>query len=384
MCIRDSNNNNTNNHGHNHSNPNDPSYRLPVKRDRDLVAKYMRDKNEFRTKPVDNFDEAFIQRYFDPTIEVIFEGELMKYKPGVNFSFVRRWCQLTRTEFRYFKNRWSANCWDAKPLMTLDLKEIVRVSNVNYNIAKTPLEVVGKKAVQPAQPKMFQFEIYTRPKPIVSNPFTQNPHEDERRNNSNSMNRSSFLRSSSAENGPRNGRERTRDHSLGYVDSSGDQTNRSLSSSRILSKNFQKVPCTHRFPDSRDVQMTRWITQHPEVRNPMLMTSGSGKVKDRMLSTSKTGSTGATFKDTTKDFKTSKLDTKKLEFSTKWSDREKDWQEAENRLLFCSQDEKGKDKWVNFLSVLIDVDPSNQFNTTDVALSYVVYIYIFWIYCILI
>lgn len=34
--------------------------------------------------------------------EIIFEGELLKYKPGLNFNYVKRWCQLTPKYFRYF------------------------------------------------------------------------------------------------------------------------------------------------------------------------------------------------------------------------------------------------------------------------------------------
>lgn len=35
--------------------------------------------------------------------EIIFEGELLKYKPGLNFNYVKRWCQLTKKKFKLKK-----------------------------------------------------------------------------------------------------------------------------------------------------------------------------------------------------------------------------------------------------------------------------------------
>jgi hypothetical protein len=34
--------------------------------------------------------------------EIIFEGELMKYKPGMRHQYMSRWCQVTKTHFLYF------------------------------------------------------------------------------------------------------------------------------------------------------------------------------------------------------------------------------------------------------------------------------------------
>jgi len=39
--------------------------------------------------------------FFKKEEEVIFEGELLKYKPGLNFNYVKRWCQLTPKYFRF-------------------------------------------------------------------------------------------------------------------------------------------------------------------------------------------------------------------------------------------------------------------------------------------
>ena len=57
--------------------------------------------------------------------ERILEGELLKYKPGLNFNHIKRWVQLTKDEIRYHKTRWDADCWDTKPLFSINIKDIV-------------------------------------------------------------------------------------------------------------------------------------------------------------------------------------------------------------------------------------------------------------------
>ncbi len=61
------------------------------------------------------------------TAEIRIEGALLKYKPGLSTNFVPRWCQLTSTQFRYYKNQWQARVWEHKPLFSVSLKHILSV-----------------------------------------------------------------------------------------------------------------------------------------------------------------------------------------------------------------------------------------------------------------
>jgi hypothetical protein len=42
----------------------------------------------------------------DPDEEVHYEGELSKFKPGIEKNFITRWLQLSTRSFRYYKNHY--------------------------------------------------------------------------------------------------------------------------------------------------------------------------------------------------------------------------------------------------------------------------------------
>lgn len=51
--------------------------------------------------------------------EVVCEGPLQQFKPGITSQFVERWCQLTPRTFRYYKSQWCAKVIERKPLFLL-------------------------------------------------------------------------------------------------------------------------------------------------------------------------------------------------------------------------------------------------------------------------
>jgi hypothetical protein len=55
---------------------------------------------------------------------VIYEGALLRYRPGVANQFLERWCVLTPTEFRYYKTKWHSLCWPEKPIGSVPVFEI--------------------------------------------------------------------------------------------------------------------------------------------------------------------------------------------------------------------------------------------------------------------
>lgn len=82
---------------------------------------------------------------------VLFEGSVMKFKPGLSQLYVSRWLQLTTTELRYYKNQLSANCWLTKPLSTVPLESIRDVSRSQAS---------NIKEAKPVKP--FQFEVFIK------------------------------------------------------------------------------------------------------------------------------------------------------------------------------------------------------------------------------
>ena len=46
-----------------------------------------------------------INELCDPKDEIIKEGELYRYKPGLDRVYISRWCQLTTKVFRVYKNQ---------------------------------------------------------------------------------------------------------------------------------------------------------------------------------------------------------------------------------------------------------------------------------------
>jgi len=109
----------------------------------------------------------------DPN-QILFEGELLKYKPGTSFNWVERWCRVTRSAFMYYKNEWTSNCWDLKPLAIIPIREIVAVFRVNLDLPNHKTQQPLKQDLASAKAKfkeLFQFEIFSE--------LTDYPYKDE-------------------------------------------------------------------------------------------------------------------------------------------------------------------------------------------------------------
>lgn len=89
---------------------------------------------------------------------------MLKYKPGTTFNWVERWCRVTRKEFMYFKNQWTASCSDLKPLVSVPLREIVAIFRVNLDLPGNQIQRKTKKELSSMQKnynELFQFEVFT-------------------------------------------------------------------------------------------------------------------------------------------------------------------------------------------------------------------------------
>jgi hypothetical protein len=92
--------------------------------------------------------------------DVVFEGELLKYRPGFVNTYVSRYCKLNKHAFRYYKNFHAGS--HRFPLVEIDLDAIDKVERVSIDF--------------PAQKELnqFQFEIFLKKQDCQSSLFV--PH----------------------------------------------------------------------------------------------------------------------------------------------------------------------------------------------------------------
>lgn len=94
---------------------------------------------------------------FDPKNQVLFQGDLMKYKAGYNPTFLGRWAQVTEKAFKLYKNRCNAITCNNKPLMAIPVAAIKRVEKVQFEI------VLNAREADKYQPYIQnQIEIYLK------------------------------------------------------------------------------------------------------------------------------------------------------------------------------------------------------------------------------
>jgi hypothetical protein len=82
----------------------------------------------------------------DEPDQIIYEGELLKYRPGMSAEYISRWCRLTFDGFAYYKSRWAATCSNKTPLAFIPILQIHEVSQVSRS---------GKRLQN-----LFEFEIF--------------------------------------------------------------------------------------------------------------------------------------------------------------------------------------------------------------------------------
>ena len=57
----------------------------------------------------------------------------MKYNPGFKYQYIQRYCQITKTEFKYYKNE-MMSIKHIFPLVNISLGDIIKVERVSINI----------------------------------------------------------------------------------------------------------------------------------------------------------------------------------------------------------------------------------------------------------
>jgi len=90
----------------------------------------------------------------------LFAGPLLKYKPGLHFNWIERWCVITRKEFKYYKSEWIAKCPDLKPLMTLSIYNIVGTYRISLSNTKSHNKIDIFKSDQKSYSDLYLFEVF--------------------------------------------------------------------------------------------------------------------------------------------------------------------------------------------------------------------------------
>lgn len=73
----------------------------------------------------------------------------------------------------YYKNEWTSNCWDLKPLAIIPIREVVAIFRVNLDLPhhKTQQPLKHLSSVQSKYKELYQFEIFSE--------LTEYPYKDE-------------------------------------------------------------------------------------------------------------------------------------------------------------------------------------------------------------
>ncbi|CAI2360884.1 unnamed protein product [Moneuplotes crassus] len=98
-----------------------------------------------------------LKQLCNPHERILIEGELHKYKPGIDKMYIPRWCQLTKTSFRVYKNQVSAKGFNSKPLIALPLEIFKGVKKARFSVPEKGKHLKFIKSL-----KKNQFEILYR------------------------------------------------------------------------------------------------------------------------------------------------------------------------------------------------------------------------------
>ncbi|EAR90153.3 hypothetical protein TTHERM_00355000 (macronuclear) [Tetrahymena thermophila SB210] len=77
--------------------------------------------------------------------KILFQGELQKYKPGLNYNFISRYITLNLESIKYYKDRVHSKCYEDKPLQIIPIASIQSVSKVQFQVPLLPKEKQRQK-----------------------------------------------------------------------------------------------------------------------------------------------------------------------------------------------------------------------------------------------
>lgn len=95
-----------------------------------------------------------IHELCDPKDKIIKEGELYRYKPGIDRVYIPRWCQLTTKVLRVYKNQMAAKGFRNKPIIAIPLYVLEKVKKSKFKAPKSSKKTNESKTLSQNQ---FEF-----------------------------------------------------------------------------------------------------------------------------------------------------------------------------------------------------------------------------------
>jgi len=290
---------------------------------------------------------------------VVIEGDLMKYKPGIHFKYVKRWIQITKNEIRYYKSKWNANCWDSKALVTVPFKDIKGVYRVNLKTPKAlKNEGTTTRHLNQNDPKLYHFEIFTHTHCIpYMEELDQTVHMDTSSLDCEKPSMISMLSMKEPVNSTPRKIEKDHLMPLPLLRKRNDQNQnpnlkpKTDGSEKILRESIvnpqsgqvtktKGKPIEQTFTIVKKTPSNPKTTKNVQVENKVNVTPGnSNKTKYHYV--------------------------KNIEDLASWSGREKEWYYSEKRLLFSSPSNKEREIWLSIINWLIDVSTKRKVVTQD-------------------
>ena len=122
-------------------------------------------KNEANSLDITDFVNSSLLESDNENV-VLFEGELYRYHPGFTVHYYKKFCQITKKEFRYFNQ--SNPKFNENPVLSVPLIFIESVKQVDFEIPEEKILKQKENYSNPHLRNMFQFEIYIKDKYKVS------------------------------------------------------------------------------------------------------------------------------------------------------------------------------------------------------------------------
>lgn len=96
-----------------------------------------------------------LRELWNPYETILYEGELEKYKPGIDKMYITRWWQLTENTFRVYKTQMAAKGFANKPVWAIPLKILKWVKKTKFQVTENK----GKNAKLTKELNKNQFEL---------------------------------------------------------------------------------------------------------------------------------------------------------------------------------------------------------------------------------
>ncbi|CDW87864.1 UNKNOWN [Stylonychia lemnae] len=114
---------------------------------------------ERKNKLKNYLDENNDKKDFGRNDPIVQQGEIYRFKPGIENNFISRWVQVSNNAFRYFRNQYQSFGLN-KPIVSIPIRAIEDVSRIEVNTEA----FFRKRNVKEIERTLFQymFEVYLR------------------------------------------------------------------------------------------------------------------------------------------------------------------------------------------------------------------------------